>query len=236
MQPRTTFGGTMNFYQIIRSLEDLLYEVMGWLIFYPRTLWRCVVRPNAIMAYTIEELQDTSEDRYADLLSPPLFLMLSLLIAHGLEKLLGVGLEEAAEVLGETGKMIVSSEQNLLLYRSFLFALFPLVAAVGLIRRKGVALDRNTLKGPFFQQCYFAGAYGLAVSTASALLRHPTQWVAISGAILFGVGSIWYLVIQSRWISRELGYGGLQALGLAFWFYVLAGLAGSGMAVLILRS
>jgi len=29
----------LDFIGIIRSLEELLYEVMGWLIFYPRTLW-----------------------------------------------------------------------------------------------------------------------------------------------------------------------------------------------------
>jgi hypothetical protein len=132
--------------------------------------------------------------------------------------------------------MIVSSEQNLLFYRSFLFALFPLVSAVGLIRRKGVPLDRQTLKGPFFQQCYFGGAYGLAVSTASALLRHPLLWVEAVGAALVLLGTGWYLLIQMRWIRRELGYGGLPAFALGLWLYLLAAFAGTGLGLLILRS
>jgi hypothetical protein len=226
----------MNFFQIIRSLEDLLYEVMSWLIFYPRTLWRTVVRPNAIMAYTVEELRDTTDDRFADLLSPPLYLMLSLLIAHGIEKSLGVGTEEAGEILGETGRMIVGSEQNLLLFRSFLFALFPLVASVGLIRRKGIALDRNSMKGPFYQQCYFGGTYGLAASTASAMLRHAAEPVKVAGLVLVLVGTLWYLWVQTRWIERELGVGATKSVGLSFWFFLLAAASGSALGALVLRS
>jgi hypothetical protein len=236
MTVRHIAGVRMDFFQIIRSLENLLYEAMTWLIFYPRTLWRTVVRPNAIMAYTVEELRDTTEDRFADLLSPPLFLMLSLLIAHGVEKVIGVGADETAELLGSTGRMIVGSEQNLLLFRSFLFALFPLVAAVGLIRRKGGVLDRNSLKGPFYQQCYFGGTFGLAVSTAGALSRHPLELVRTAGLLLSVVGIVWYLWVQSRWIERELAMGWVRSAGLALWFFVLAAASGTAIGVVILRS
>jgi hypothetical protein len=226
----------MNFFQIIRSLEDLLYEVMGWLIFYPRTLWRCIMKPGQIMTYTIEELRETTEDRFADLLSPPLFLMLSLLIAHSIERALGLTVEEATEALGEVGRTIVSSEQNLLLYRSFLFALFPLVAAVGLIRRKGVALNRVTLRGPFFQQCYFGGVYGLAISTASALERHSNEGLNLGGIALSIIGTVWYLWVQTRWNRQELGIASGQAAALAFYFFFLAAASGASLGILILRS
>ena len=42
----------MDFLRIIRLLEELLYEVMGWLVFYPRTLWRIVVDPVSMMRYS----------------------------------------------------------------------------------------------------------------------------------------------------------------------------------------
>ncbi len=226
----------MNFVQIIQSLEDLLYEVMTWLIFYPLTLWRSIVRPNAIMAYTVEELKDTTEGRFSDLLSPPLFLMISLLIAHGVEKTLGVGTEEASEILGETGRLIIGSEQNLLLYRSFLFALFPLVAAVGLLRRKGVALDRASMKGPFYLQCYFGGTFGLAASSASALARHPETRLQIAGLVLAVVGTLWYLWVQTRWIRRELLLGWGKSAGLSLWFFLLSAVSGSVLGLLLLRS
>lgn len=226
----------MDFFQIIRSLENLLYEVMTWLIFYPRTLWRTLVRPTAIMAYTAKELGDTTDDRFSDLLSPPLFLMLSLLIAHGVEKTLGVGALAAGEVVGETGRFILASGQNLLLFRSFLFALFPLVAAVGLIRRNGGVLDRNSLKGPFYQQCYFGGTFGLAVSTAGAVLRHPAELMRATGLILLTIGILWYLWVQTRWIERELALGWVRSAGLSLRFFGVAAGSGILLGVAILRS
>ncbi|SFN34385.1 hypothetical protein [Variovorax sp. OV329] len=36
----------MEFLKFIRSVEELLYE-MTWLLFYPRTLWRCVVHSSS---------------------------------------------------------------------------------------------------------------------------------------------------------------------------------------------
>lgn len=226
----------MNFFQIIRSLEELLYEVMTWLIFYPRTLWRCIRRPEAIMIYTTEELHESADDRFTDLLSPPLFLMLSILLAHALEKFLDVSPEESAEVLGEIGKAIVSSEQNLLLYRSFLFALFPLITAFGLIRRKGILLDRASLRGPFFQQCYFAGTYGLAVSSASVLVRHPDVRLQVAGGILLAVGTAWYLWVQTRWIRRELSMTWVNSAGLAVWLYLAAAVTGMLLGVAVLQA
>ena len=35
----------MNFLKLIQSLDELLYEIMSWLIFYPVTLWRALTRP-----------------------------------------------------------------------------------------------------------------------------------------------------------------------------------------------
>jgi hypothetical protein len=44
------------------------------------------------------------------------------------------------------------------------------------------------------------------------------------------------LLIQMRWIRRELGYGGLPAFALGLWLYLLAAFAGTGLGLLILRS
>ena len=56
---------------------------------------------------------------------------------------------------------ILGSEQNLLILRSLLFAIFPLVAATTLVRRRALPLDRTTLRGPFFAQCYLAAPFAL---------------------------------------------------------------------------
>ena len=168
----------MDFLRIIRSLEELLYEVMGWLVFYPRTMWRIVARPVSMMRYSDREQADTPEQQYADTLSPPLFLMLTILLAHGFALAMGAKMPEARNAVA---RMLLSSEQNLLILRSILFSIFALVAATTLIKRRQRALDRATLRAPFFTQCYLTAPFALAVSVAATLVgthRRPCTWRA----------------------------------------------------------
>lgn len=72
----------MDFMNLLRSAELLLYEVVSWLVFYPLTLWRCIMRPTAMIAYAEQELTRPPEDQFAEALSPPIFLFLTLVIAH----------------------------------------------------------------------------------------------------------------------------------------------------------
>ena len=102
----------MDFLRIIRSLEELLYEVMTWLVFYPRTLWRIVATPGRMMRYSDAEQADAPDKQYTDTLSPPLFLMLTILIGHGVA--LGLG-TEAPEATTKVGKALFDSEQNRLI-------------------------------------------------------------------------------------------------------------------------
>lgn len=62
----------MDFLRILKSFEEFLYEAMTWLVFYPRTMWRAVTRPAAMMDYARTELRDDLEDQYKDTISPPL--------------------------------------------------------------------------------------------------------------------------------------------------------------------
>ena len=75
----------MNFVQFLKSLDDLLFEFATWLVFYPVTLWRTLRRPEAMMDYADEELGDRDEEQYTDTLSPPIFLLLTLLLSHAIE-------------------------------------------------------------------------------------------------------------------------------------------------------
>ena len=51
----------MPFLLFLKSFEVLLYEIMSWLIFYPRTLWRSVRRPLQLMKRSEEELKKLRE-------------------------------------------------------------------------------------------------------------------------------------------------------------------------------
>jgi hypothetical protein len=224
----------MDFLRIIRSLEELLYEVMGWLVFYPRTLWRIVVDPVSMMRYSDREQADAPERQYTDTLSPPLFLMLTVLVAHGFALAMGAKMPEARNAIA---RMLLSSDQNLLIVRSILFSIFALVAATTLIRQQQRALDRTTLRAPFFTQCYLTAPFALAVSVAATLIGTPSPAVHLAGTMLSLAGIIWYIWVETRWFRLELDLGAGRAFLLAFWSCLKAGVynAALGTVLLVLK-
>jgi len=224
----------MDFIKVIRSLEELLYEVMTWLVFYPRTMWRIVAHPAATTRYSEDEQGDVAAEQYTDALSPPLMLMLTILIAHGFE--LGVG-AKMLESKTAIAKALFGSEQNLLMLRALLFSVLPLVAATTLLRRRGLALDRRTLRGPFFSQCYLAGPFALAVSAGLVLVRTSPDAARAAGLAVVLGGLVWYLRAETLWFRRQLGASGGAAFLVAAGTFLKAGLywvvLGAGLVALI---
>ena len=100
--------------------------------------------------------------------------MLTVLVAHGFALSMGAKLPEARTAIA---KLLLSSEQNLLILRSILFSIFALVAATTLIRRQQRELDRTTLRAPFYTQCYLTAPFALAISVAATLVGMPAQTV-----------------------------------------------------------
>ncbi|MFT3897169.1 MAG: hypothetical protein QM719_05670 [Thermomonas sp.] len=56
----------MDMMRLLRSLEEFLYELVGWLVFYPRTLWRILFHPGAIARYTRMELQQEPDRQFQE--------------------------------------------------------------------------------------------------------------------------------------------------------------------------
>ena len=216
----------MDFMKILKSLEEALYEVMVWLVFYPLTLWRVLTQPSYMMAYAADELDDEEDDRYSDKLSPPIFLAITLGLAHLLE--LGTGQVETEGFLAD--------DKNLLAFRMITFSTFPLVLSVRLLRKRGDMLDRKALRGPFYAQCYVAAPFALVVGTAP-LLAFAVQGrnvEALGGALLvIALAAIWYLVLQARWFARMLDYSFWRGLRSAVWSFLLAMLMTSALVAIV---
>src|SRR5687768_6566805 len=112
--------------KILKSLEELLYELVSWLVFYPITMWRSATRPLSMMRYADLELSDRLERQYDDTLSPPLFLLITLLLSQGLSTAFPTTYDssELPKALG--------SASNLLIARGVVFGIFPLCMSVAL--------------------------------------------------------------------------------------------------------
>lgn len=201
----------MDFLKLIQSLDELLYEIMSWLIFYPVTLWRTLTKPLTMMTYSEAELGDPAERQYSDTLSPPLFLMLTIALTHAAELSL-VGQDEL--VLDKTGlSVFVTDDSSLILVRVAFFSIFPLIMAARMVRARHVKLDRGPLKLPFYSQCYVTAPFAMMMSIASILMRMGKVEWELAGFALLVFALLWFGTLQILWFARHLRCGYWRAAG-----------------------
>lgn len=218
----------MDFMKVLKSLEELLYELVSWLVFYPLTLWRSVMSPLAMMRYADLELADRPEDQYDDVISPPLFLLITLLIAQGVSTLLPRG---AAETAAEAA--MAASDTNLLIARGVIFGIFPLAMAVTLLVSKGARVTRNALRPPFFSQCYVAAPFVFLLGLSIDLMLIPGgAWVG-TGALVLAIAILWYGQAQVRWFRLDLEIGMTRAIARFLLAFVLAMVAALCIALAV---
>ncbi|PVM92744.1 hypothetical protein DDF67_05090 [Caulobacter endophyticus] len=191
-------ASSMDFMRILRSLEEFLYEVMTWLVFYPRTLLRTALHPIEILDYSRAELRKAEDDQYQETISAPLFLMLSLVISHGVE--LALHLHPFANV-GHGAEKLVGSDQNLIILRSLMFAVFPLMFALEQVRDAKQTLTRKSLRGPFYGECYPASVFCLVFGIGGTIDQAWPDKRAAGWAIM-AVAIVWYLLVQIVWLKR----------------------------------
>ncbi|MGO4622009.1 permease [Ensifer sp. 2YAB10] len=196
----------MDFMRLLKSIEELLYELVCWLLFYPLTMWRTLRRPQAMMRYADVELGDEVPDQYSDALSPPLFLLITLLLAHAME----LGLVRQAAPWSATS--LLASDSNLLMFRAVAFSILPLLMAVKLLRHKGAKLTRDTLRPPFFSQCYATAPFAFAISLGGQLLLAGHNAFTPVGAVFVAASIVWYIVAETRWFMADLGLSAVRAL------------------------
>ncbi|MAU96232.1 MAG: MFS transporter permease [Fulvimarina sp.] len=194
----------MDLMNLLKSVEELLYEIVSWLLFYPLTLWKCVRHPIRMMAYAEAELASDAKTRYAAAVSPPIFLFLTLVIAHLVDLRFGLPTREL------TGAM--ADQRNLLLFRAVLFSLFPLMMAVQRVRKLGQLLTRETLRPAFYSQCYAAAPFALSFDLAMTSVRYATPTALILTAVSLGAGLLWYIAVETRWLALHAGVGHGTAL------------------------
>jgi hypothetical protein len=209
-----------------RTMGEILYEVMTGLLFYPRTLWRVLLWPAEALAPAQagrDEAEANAAGAPADLVSPPLFLLISILLAQALDVFLRGQLGEAA-----------ASGLGPLLFRVLAFSLFPLVMAAGTLRRQGRPIDHATLREPFELQCLCAAPFALSLSVAVILIGSPTGSTRVAGAAIGLAAVAWYLSVQTRWLHRRLAVGGFQAFRTAAWLFAVASVCCLPPALLIL--
>lgn len=190
----------MDFMRLLKSLEELLYEAMVMLVFFPRTLWLTLRHPQRMMDYADTELGDVQSEQYTDTLSPPLFLMVCLLVSHLFER---AAPSQAQSLL----PVLLQDTQNLLIFRVFMFSLLPLVLSLRLMQRLRIALDRDTLKPIFYSQCFVTAPFAMMIGLGTALSHAEAGFAHSLANAVFVSGIGWYLAQQTLWFRAKLATG-----------------------------
>jgi hypothetical protein len=209
----------MDLVKLLRSLEEFVFEAIALLFFYPRTLLRIVFQPLQAMAYAEQEEAADKPLAYDDAVSPPLLLLITLFLANAVGLALHVPQAQGAAPLA---KAILDSPQNLLIFRSLLFSLIPLTAAVLLLRKRRQAASRSALRQPFFALCYLTSPFALVVSLGLIATQMPGPAHAMAGAIACALAFVWMVGVQAAWFRARLGIGRLAALAMALGVLVWA--------------
>ena len=189
----------MDFMRLLKSLEELLYEVIVMLVFFPKTLWLTLRYPQRMMDYADTELGDVQSEQYNDTLSPPLFLMLCV----GLSYLVDQAVPGAVDT--SSLPALLRDTQNILVFQVLLFSLFPLAFSLRLLFGLGLPLDRETLRAPFFSQCFVAAPVTLMIEFAQALPKLGMAYAGTMSALTLLLVLGWYMRQQALWLRTKLG-------------------------------
>ena len=204
----------MDFLKILKSFEEFVYEALTWLILFPRTEMRIVMHPGRMTQYAAAELSGDEVGRFKDAISPPLLLILCVLLAHMVD--LGIR-AQAPDTSGSLASVLLASENNLLLYRTIAFGIWALAGAVYLLARSDERIDRESLRPPFYEQCYLVAPFALLMSLSTSLLLLASDEAKAAAGCLFLGGALWFWYVQASWIRRKTS--------LPWWRSVVAGVA-----------
>jgi lysylphosphatidylglycerol synthetase-like protein (DUF2156 family) len=220
----------LDFIKLLKSFEELLYEVMIMLVFFPRTLWLTFRHPQRMMDYSDTELGDVQSEQFTDTLSPPLFLMICLVISHGVSVA-----TQGATATAMLPKLLQNT-QNLLALRVFVFSLFPLMLSLRLLRGLGIALDRESLRAPFYSQCFIAAPVAMAIGLCFSIghLAALGQYASYVAFTLLVAILAWYTRQQAHWYHAKLKTPIGKSWGIAISTMVITTILAATTALLII--
>ena len=216
-------GLRVPFLIFLKSFEVLLYEVMSWLVFYPRTMWRSIRHPLQLMERTEDELKLAPAEQFRDVVSPPIFLLLTVVAANGVEvavvgnnRLIDDGIGLAAMITDNT---------SLILFRLVAFATLPVISGVFALAVMRRPVDRDTLQPVFYGQCFVTTPVVLLFSIGATLTRLPQAAANIPATILFVAASAFYIAVEAAWFVWETKRSTAVGIAWAIAAFVLCALA-----------
>jgi hypothetical protein len=209
----------------VESAEELLYEVVTWVVLLPKTLLRVVFNPGWIRGYVHAEYKKKPEERFREYLSPFLFWFLLWVIPFTLSAINQSGNQTELQIsLGNLSSQIMWTVSNII---------GPLIYAVGILIVRREKIGKDTFRKPFYMQamCFSPALSAIWFAAISAKPNFLIgSWVINPFAYTLLISLIWLLMVEQKVISSELNLSQLKtfAFNLIF-FFIAAFLFGVGI-------
>lgn len=220
----------MDLLKWIKSLDELLFELMSWMVFWPLTLVRTLLRPLTMMRYADAQLSLPEDDQYAEALSPPVFLVVTLVVTH----LVAVAMGEPDVIIQQRSGIagLVSDDSSALVVRIAFFAAFPMMFSIILLIRSKRRINRTNLQWPFYAQCYPTAVFAAILGVAGQFQYLHLGPQGASGALILAA-ALWLVGVEAVWLRKEHGAGWVAAGAMALAGVVAAGALVVGAALLL---
>ncbi len=219
----------MDFFNLLRSAEELLFELTMLIVLYPKTLWRSLRHPRALERKIDRELGEEGGRRFDDMVSPPLCLLISV----GLGGALTPGEDDTEGLTNAFGAWVNQSIYNELIFSSLVFCSVPLMFCWLLLRAKKTPFNRENVRRPFYLQACLISPTALLVPALAMLgAGEGPSWFTTTVSCLAGLIFVLYMTYSTRTAMRQLDYGALRAL----WLVLRAILAAVFLALLMLMA
>ncbi|MND75388.1 hypothetical protein D3C80_670030 [compost metagenome] len=105
--------------------------------------------------------------------------------------------------------------------------------AVTMLRHRSTRITRNTLRPPFFSQCYVAAPFAFTVGLAFDFMFMPHAQGLTIGIITMAAATLWYAQAQVRWLMQDLNVGAMRATGAFAVAFITASIVALILAVTI---
>jgi hypothetical protein len=102
-----------------------------------------------------------------------------------------------------------------------------------MLRHRSTRITRNTLRPPFFSQCYVAAPFAFAVGLAFDFMFMPHAQGLTIGIVTMAGATLWYAQAQVRWLMQDLNVGAMRATGAFAIAFVTASIVALILAVTI---
>jgi hypothetical protein len=97
-------------------------------------------------------------------------------------------------------------------------------------------MTRESLRRPFFMQCYLTAPFAVALSTSMVFVRLPGELSTTLGIATGVISAGWYLVVQAGWLKVALQRSWLNSVLSALWVFALGTAINMTVGIVLLGS